>query len=203
MVLSDFEKDAIKEVGNVGTGNSATALSKLFNKKIEMIIPETKFINIGGFINEFGNPDDLIVATYLKVLGDLNGESMLIFPHKDAMKIIDLLYKKNPGDTKILDEEAQSAFKEMSNIFTGAYLSSLSDLLSLRLLPSVPYIITDMLGSSLDYVLIKVSTYSDNILTIKTTIKIDDEMIKGDFVIIFDKESYQKIIDQLKKLTNS
>ncbi|WDC83916.1 chemotaxis protein CheC [Caloramator sp. mosi_1] len=31
--LTDFQIDALKEVGNIGSGNAATALSQLINKK--------------------------------------------------------------------------------------------------------------------------------------------------------------------------
>ncbi|MBP2033226.1 chemotaxis protein CheY-P-specific phosphatase CheC [Clostridium algifaecis] len=41
--LTSIQIDALKEVANIGTGNAATALSQLLNKKVDMNVP---FINI-------------------------------------------------------------------------------------------------------------------------------------------------------------
>ena len=38
--LSEMEFDALREIGNIGAGNAATALSKLLNRKIDMAVPE-------------------------------------------------------------------------------------------------------------------------------------------------------------------
>ena len=133
MDLTEIERDALKEIGNVGTGNAATALSKFLNKHIEIIIPETKFIPITQFADEFGGADKVVSSTYLQILGDLTGESMLIFPVKSAERMVSLMTGEDPDKVRIMDEMSQSAYKEMSNIFTGAYLSSLADFLQLRI----------------------------------------------------------------------
>jgi chemotaxis protein CheC len=198
--LNDLEKDGLKEIGNIGTGNAATALSKLLNKHIEIIIPETKFVPIEQFANEFGGPEKIVVSTYLEVLGDLNGESLFIFPVESAEKIVDLMMQQPIGTSKIIDETAQSAFKEMSNIFTGAYLNSMADFLGNRILPSIPHITTDMLQSVIDFILAKVSNHSDTVLCIKTKIEISDMEIDGHFAILFDNASMAKLLEVLKKM---
>ena len=44
--FSTLQLDAIKEVGNIGTGNAATALSGLLNRKIQMTVPKTELVSI-------------------------------------------------------------------------------------------------------------------------------------------------------------
>ena len=198
--LTDMEKDALKEVGNVGTGNAATALSKLLNKHVEIIIPETKFIPIKDFAKELGGPETVVVSTYLEIFGGLTGEAVFVFPVKSAEKIVDVMMNCPVGTSKIMDEMAQSAFKEMSNIFTGAYITSLGDMMQAKLFPSVPHITTDMLQSVMDFMLAKVSNYSDTILSIKTKIEIKDIEIEGHFVILFDIASINKLLNILKEM---
>jgi len=198
--LNDMEKDALKEIGNVGTGNAATALSKLLNKHIEIIIPETKFVPITKFAKEFGGAENVVVSTYLQLLGDLSGETLFIFPVKSAEKIVDLMMGQPIGTSKIIDEMSQSAFKEMSNIFTGAYLNSMADFLEIKILPSVPHITTDMVQSIMDFILAKVSNHSDDVLSIKTSINIKDIEIEGFFIMIFDIASMNKVLGLLKKM---
>lgn len=198
--LTEMEKDALKEVGNVGTGNAATALSKLLNKHVEIIIPETKFIPIKQFAQELGGPETIVVSTYLEIFGGLSGEAIFIFPVKSAEKVVDVMMNQPVGTSKIMDEMSESAFKEMSNIFTGAYITSLGDMMQTKLLPSVPHITTDMLQSVMDFMLAKVSNYSDTILSIKTKIEIKDIEIEGNFVILFDIVSINKLLHILKEM---
>ena len=198
--LTEMEKDALKEVGNVGTGNAATALSKLLNKHVEIIIPETKFVPIKEFAKELGGPERIVVSTYLEIFGGLNGESLFIFPVKSAEKIVDIMMNQEVGTAKIMDEMAQSAFKEMSNIFTGAYITSLADMMQIKLFPTVPHITTDMLQSVLDFMLARVANYSDTILSIKTKIEIKDIEIEGHFIILFDIVSINKVLKTLKEM---
>jgi chemotaxis protein CheC len=73
MKLNEKEFDALRECGNVGIGNAATALSKLINKKVEINIPETKFVPITKFANEFGGPEKIVSGIYLEISEDLRG----------------------------------------------------------------------------------------------------------------------------------
>ena len=40
--LNPLQLDALKELGNIGAGNSATALSQIISKKIDMSVPRVK-----------------------------------------------------------------------------------------------------------------------------------------------------------------
>src|SRR5512133_915862 len=115
--LTDLEMDALREVGNIGIGNGATAFSKIINKSIKIVIPDTKFIPLQKFSDEFGGPEKIITAIYLQISGDLEGEVLFFFSHDDSLKLIDLLNGRAIGTTKIIDELGMSALKEMSNIF--------------------------------------------------------------------------------------
>jgi chemotaxis protein CheC len=44
--FNEFQKEALKEIGNICAGNAATALSQLVGKKIDISVPETYFIPI-------------------------------------------------------------------------------------------------------------------------------------------------------------
>ncbi|MBN2367878.1 chemotaxis protein CheC [Candidatus Woesearchaeota archaeon] len=195
--LNEMDMDTLREVGNIGVGNAATALSKVLNKKIKIVVPETKFIPLNQFSQEFGSPDRLVTAVYFKIQGDVAGESVFLFTHEDTLKLIDLLMGRELGSTKIIDDLNISALKEMTNIFSGAYLTALSNLINLKILPSIPHIANDMLQSLFDFVLAKVSTYATNILTVKTKINIEGNDIGGDFMLFFEVESYKRILEAL------
>lgn len=44
--LSPNQLDALREIGNIGAGNSATALSQVINKKIDMNVPKVSVVPI-------------------------------------------------------------------------------------------------------------------------------------------------------------
>ena len=42
--LSEMQIDALREVGNVGAGNAATALSQIINRTIDMTVPRVTIL---------------------------------------------------------------------------------------------------------------------------------------------------------------
>src|SRR5690625_4936033 len=51
--LSVLEKDTIGEIGNISLGNSATTLSTLLGKKVEITTPVVSIVKKTGFKEEF------------------------------------------------------------------------------------------------------------------------------------------------------
>ncbi|MCF7861695.1 chemotaxis protein CheC [Candidatus Woesearchaeota archaeon] len=196
--LTDMEFDALKEVGNVGVGNAATALSKFLDKKIDIALPDTRFVHFSKLSEELGGAERIVTGVYLQLVGDLSGEAIFIFEQEGAFKLIDLITGNQVGNTKNMTTFNESAFKEMTNIFTGAYLSSLSKMLDLTILQSIPHMAADMTQSILDFILIRFSEHADDILMIKTEIDIQGHNINGCFMMIFEPDSLSKLIDVLK-----
>lgn len=197
--LQDMEKDALKETGNVGIGNAATALSKMLDKRIDISIPETTFVPLEKVANQLGGPATIIASIYLEIEGDVQGEALLAFTQDGMKNIIDLVLGNPPGTTKIISEIEESAFKEMANIVTGAYLNSLGDFLNMRILPSVPHSATDMAQAVIDYALIKVAQHSDSIMVVSAEFTIEGQKINGKFLIILTDDSLKKIIATINK----
>jgi chemotaxis protein CheC len=196
--LSLLEKDALCEVGNVGVGNAVTALSKLLNKNVNITIPETKFVPLGEFAKEVGGPEKIVIGIYLQIIGDLDGECIFLFPRESALAISDIMMGQEPGTSKIFEDMAESAFKEMTNIFAAAYLNALSNMLDFKLFPSPPHVANDMIQSIVDFVLIKISKTADEILCVKTKIELEQHIVSGEFIIMFNNDSLTKLLAKLK-----
>ena len=195
--LDKSELDAIKEVGNMGVGNAATALSKMLNKKVEIRLNDTKFIPIEDFANEMGGAERIVVTSYMQITSDMKGEALFLFSRESALQMVDLVMERDVGTTKIIDSMEESAFKEMSNIFTGSYLNSMSKMFEMKLIHSVPHIAVDMTQAVIDFVLIRLATKAEKVLTIHTTIDIEDHDINGIFIILFEESSLKKMVDIL------
>ncbi len=197
--IGRMQLDAINEIGNIGAGNAAAALSKMLNKKVVMDVPETKFVPIQHFSEEFGGPDSIVLTIYSPILGDISGETLFIFSRECALGLVDLMMGAEVGQTTVMDEISESAFKEMANIFIGSYLNAISNMMDVRALPGVPIVNSDMVQAILDNILMKTSEYADNVLCNKANISINGQKVAGDFLFLFDIDTMKTLIERLNK----
>ena len=64
--------------------------------------------------------------------------------------------------------------QELGNILSGSYLSALSDFTKLKIYPTVPSLVYDMVGAIISFGLVEVSHYSDYVIVIDTSINEED-----------------------------
>jgi len=94
--FGDFQLDVLREVGNIGAGNAATALSKLISKEIDMKVPQVKIIPFDEIADFVGGAESLVVCVFLRVLGNIPGNMFFIISVESAKKFaarIDGYYK--------------------------------------------------------------------------------------------------------------
>ncbi len=59
----------IKEAGNIGAGNAATALSTLLRQDIDMKVPAVRICHFNELIESIGGAELPLAAIYLRVQG--------------------------------------------------------------------------------------------------------------------------------------
>ncbi|WP_033829416.1 chemotaxis protein CheC [Bacillus andreraoultii] len=202
--LNTIQLDILREIGNIGAGNAATALSELLNKKIEMNVPRVQVVSFDEMMELVGGPDEVVAAVFLQIDGDLTGNMFFLLPVKKATIFIQQLtgMMDFSFDNPSIPEIALSAFQEMGNILAGSYLSALSDFLQMKLLPSVPAVGIDMFGAIISFGLIEISQVSDYAIVIDTEVKDpytknDTETFKGHFFLLPDPDSFAKLFKKL------
>lgn len=202
--LNSFQLDILKEIGNIGAGNAATALSGLLNKKIEMNVPSVQVVSFEEMMELVGGADMVVASVFLQIDGDLTGNMFFLLPIKQATIFIQQLTGMSDFsfDEPSVPELALSAFQEMGNILAGSYLSALSDFLQMHIVPSVPAVGIDMFGAIISYGLIEISQVSDFAIVIDTEIKDPDTMnesdlYKGHFFLLPDPDSFVKLFTKL------
>jgi chemotaxis protein CheC len=90
-----------------------------------------------------------------------------------------------------------SALKEIGNILTGSYLSALSGLTNLKILPSIPDIAIDMAGAILSVPAIEFGKVGDTVLYIETEFSEGADKVVGDFFLVPDMETYDVLLKAL------
>lgn len=146
MVLNNDQLDALKEIGSIGACNAATALSQLLNRKVLVNVPQVKFLpadKIAGL--EFtADPSEISISVSLKILGDLNGDIMIMYSRKSALLMTDILMRRAIGTTQSFTPMDNSAITESSHILSSSYLNAVGETLSIhRLIPSISSMAVD------------------------------------------------------------
>lgn len=198
LTINDFQKDALKEIGGICAGNAATALSQLFDKKIDMNVPDILFLPIEQVPKLVGGSDELMVGLVIRILGDFPSFILLAFNQQDAVNLASLLTGKDHSSGKVITDMERSALKEIGVILANAYLGALSAFISWGLVPRVPEVIEDMAGAMVDYILIQLSDVSDFALLVKTEFKEETKSVFGNFFLIPNPEG----LDILLKAIN-
>ncbi|WP_400162995.1 chemotaxis protein CheC [Brevibacillus sp. TJ4] len=186
--FGEFQFDVLREIGNIGAGHAATALSKLIQKEIDMKVPQVNVIPFDQVADCVGGSEAVVVTVFLRVEGDATGNMFFILDIDSAQH---LLHQVTGIDKQVeMWEELEiSALHEMGNILTGSYLSSLADFTNLNLQPSVPALAIDMAGAILSHGLYALGRAGDFALTIDTAFFEGNERVKGHFFLIPDPES--------------
>lgn len=189
--------DVLKEIGNIGAGNAATALAKMISKKVDMKVPLVNVLDFSEVPEILGGPEMEVVGIFFKLEGEIEGSIMFVLDTDSAMKLIELLM---PGiSTDGFNEFAFSALQEIGNILAGSYISSLSSLSNLDIKISVPSLALDMAGAILSVPAIHFGLIGDKILMIENEFveEIEQDSVNGFFILIPEVDSYDTLLGSL------
>ena len=137
-LLSDMEKDALGEIGNISMGSAATSLSALLGHKVNITTPTVKIVTMKIIKDSYPMPYLMVEVTY--TVG-INGSNILAIQSSDAAIIADLMMGGdglNPDPN--LGEIQMSAVGESMNQMMGAVATSLSTMFSKKIDISPPVV---------------------------------------------------------------
>ncbi|WP_448516289.1 CheY-P phosphatase CheC [Pseudothermotoga sp.] len=189
MVLSEKELDLLREIGNIGTGNAATALSQLTNKKVEITVPKAEVVLISKIPFIFPEPEDLVVGVRMSVHGDINFDVLLVLNRLAAKRILQDLLGSPCEDVTQLDELSKSALKEVGNIMCGSYITALAEFTGLYLDPLPPDLIVDMLAAIISEALLPTASYEDSAIYVETELSIEGMQTISSYMLLIPGEN--------------
>jgi len=174
MQLSEKQLDLLKEIGNIGTGNAATALSTLTGKRIEITVPSAKIVPIERIIFMFEQPEDIIIGIRMTVKGDIDLDVLLVLDRRAGKKILTDLLGSPCEDITQLDEMSSSALREIGNIMCGSYITALAEFTQLYLDPLPPELSVDMLVAIVSEAVLSRADYEDSAIFVETELSVED-----------------------------
>ena len=193
MEISATRLEALKEIGNIGSGHAATSLSNMLQDRIDMSVPKVWLVPLERMGDALGEMDANKVALYLKVEGEASGKALFILPIQSGEMIAKNLLWLDEKPDIFHDEMAQSALREVGNILASSFVIALTQFSGILLQPSIPALAVDMMGAIVDAVLLEDGQIDDKVLIIDTKLTgIDD--IEGKFLFIPDEGSLDKLL---------
>ena len=204
--FNTLQLDAIREVGNIGTGNAATALSGLLSRMIHMDVPKTELVSIYELSEHYGDPLQIVGAVFVRSTGGFGCSLIFIQNEEDADVMVELLLKQQFGThipiDEIPDEMKDSALSEVGNIVLSSFLNAINILLGTQHQISVPGVAHDMLSSILDVVASIYGQMGETALLVNTELSVDGleagRKISGHIILIPDPDALELLLKRLK-----
>lgn len=197
-ILTEFQADALKEVGNIGIGHATTSLSQFVNKRVWITFPDLKLLPLVTIPALIQNSDP-VVGVVLELKGDAKGYLLLLLSKRTAKTLVKYVMG-DADETKPFDEMEMSVLKETGNIMGGTYVSSLSNFLGLSIGLSTPSEVYDMSDAILNQIVGLMSNDVEDALYLKTDFTLNDEKIDGKILIFTDSASLTKLLGAINKL---
>ena len=128
VVLTDDEKDVIGEAGNIFISTSATSLSKILNKRVQITTPVVSVSNLKQIHAGMQIP---YVVLKVKFEKGIVGTNLLLIKTEDASVIADIMMGGQGTNKKQeLSEIELSAVSEAMNQMIGSAATSIAQMMS-------------------------------------------------------------------------
>jgi chemotaxis protein CheC len=195
--LNDLQRDALREIGNVGSGNAITALSKFVNIAIMQGLSFMDIVQIESALMFMGGSGEAMGVVYAPAKGDIEGTLLTIFPGSSSYILIDLMKSQPIGTTKAFDEQDKNKIASVGEALTKSYIQTLVDLLGINVSCSGPGKFTNN-GSEISKLLSE-SGYN-HAMMLETDFGIPDKGLEGDFIFLLSDASIDKILESVTNM---
>ncbi len=164
--LSSLEIDMLREIGSIGTGNAATALSQLLGREVRITLPEVRIMGYDEAIEWIGGPETITAGVLTQLGGEING-MMLSVQQMDFVKLVLLeVLGEQIEEFGQLGEMQTSTLMEVGNIMLSTFINALSGLAGISVTLTVPAFAVDMQGAILEAPMAAFGGQSDYLMTI-------------------------------------
>ncbi len=195
--LNDVQIDTLKEIGNIGQGNAASALSSIMGKMIDISVPNVKILDFDKTVKYLGGEEQLVVGILFGITGEINGMLIQVLSETAACGMVNPLMNDNISSLSELNNMNRSCLEEIGNILAGSYINAIASLTGMTIDISVPSLTIDMAGAILSVPAVKFSMIGDKVLLIDDSFIIDNGELKSNIILIPEIESLSVLFSKL------
>lgn len=195
--LNEMHIDVLREIGNIGSGNAATALASILSNTVSIDVPKVNIVDVNEAICELGGPEKIAIGVLGKLGGEIEGLMMFLIGSEYAHTILKVLGCPGKADPKEFSEMEQSAISELGNILISSYVNSIAELSKLTIKTSVPALCVDMIGAILSVPAIEMANVSDKIIFIEDNFVSKEYSIAANMLLVPNIKSLEMIMRRL------
>ena len=190
--ITDLERDALGEIGNISMGGAATTLSVLLGRKVSITTPTVSVSNLKALKEKYPVPFLVVEVGYS--IG-IEGNNVLCIQAKDAAIIADLMMGNdgtNPDQE--LSELHMSAVSECMNQMMGSVATSLSSMFNKKVDITPPVVTLVDLGT--EEVVSKLLDKVDPIIQASFRMEVDG-LIDSEIMQLLPVDVAKEMVDAL------
>ncbi len=195
--LTSLEIDTLREIGSIGTGNAATALSQMLGKEVRITMPEVRIMGYNEAIEWIGGPEAVTAGVLVKMSGDVGGIMLSVQKLELINFILESMLDQGIRGYEELQELQQSALIEVGNIMISAFVTALSGLAGININLTVPAFAVDMQGAILTVPMAEYGGMSDYLMTIGGNFVCNGQEIPSHLLLSPDLRSLDFLLRKL------
>ena len=193
--LTPFQIDALRELGNIGAGNTATALAQFLEREINMEVPAARILPLEEIPQIMGGEERRVGCVLLRILGEAPGKMVFLIEEEGLRRLLTLVFGEEPQDLE--GELERSALQEIANILSGSFLNSINKMTGLSCVQSLPNYAMDMAGAILSSIAAYEGQFGDHVLFLETSFSEGDNQIFSKFFLIPEPGSLEQILEAI------
>jgi len=195
--LSSLEIDTLREIGSIGTGNAATALSQLLSREVRITMPEVRIMGYNEAIEWIGGAEEITAGVLVKLGGQINGIMLSVQKLDFINQVLEGMMSKTIEDYFGLHEMECSALIEVGNIMISTFINALSGLAGVSVNLTVPAFTVDMQGAIMAVPMAEYGGQSDYIMTIGGNFVCDGKEVPCRLLLSPDIRSLNFLLEKL------
>lgn len=195
--MNELEMDILKEIGSIGGGNAATAMSSMLNAKVNMSLPKVVILGFNEALDYLGDPEELVAAIFVEMSGELSGIMLLILTKEFSDEVLFRMLGKVDSDFLELEEIDSSVLMETGNIVISSYITAMASLTNVNVELSVPQLAINMVGGIMSAPMSLMGQHSDRIMMITGQFTIDGKALDSEMLLLPDVESLNVLMKKL------
>ncbi len=200
-MLNLQQEDALMEYMNVFIGQSASLLSEMVDKKIEITIPKILLLNPDSDKEEYNKLkpaffNSHVVSSSIEFGEIFSGVARLVFPKDSAQQLVELCIGKDYEgirDGNLTDTD-HDAIKEIGNVMLNSLLGGLGNLLEIKMDYTIPRVQVYFFPEE------NIFDKKAHILIICNSFTISDVHIEGAIIIVFNVDSCAALVSKIDEV---
>ena len=195
--LSSLEIDTLREIGSIGTGNAATALSQMMNKPVRITLPEVRIMEYNEAIEWIGGPEEVTAGVLVKMSGDIGGIMLSVQKLELVNVVLSAMLGESIDGYDNLTELERSAMIEIGNIMISTFINALAGLADVNIKLTVPAFAVDMQGAILAVPMAEYGGMSDYLMAIGGNFVCDGKEVPCHLILSPDLRSLDFLLRKL------